>query len=483
MSLAQNAPANPCPADATPTPDGRLGGDVTPVGPLSWEASDLIESIDQAAENEAPAPTDCAIETPETVVSVTDDPPDTINAPTLSPWRIFVLFLGFGIRAFGGPVAQINIMKDELVVTGKWISMKRFMRAYAAYQVLPGPEATELACYFGMLAGGPLGGLLGGLGFIAPGVSLMLLFSWFYYSYGINNRVFVAVFHGLQPAVCAMVVRAAHKIGESTCRHHHGSGELDWRLFLTVWLAAFESVLHVNFFITKAHLIAVYLMIRRGWYVTGAVACVAPIIVFIAIIAVYGDMGDLVPQGFGIAQRLGNSLGSEFLVGLVGGLVSFGGAYTSIPFIQYEAVTSGAWIQNQQFLDSLAVCSLLPAPLVSFVVLVGYVANGGPGGAVVMALGMFAPALLLPVVLHKHLDILVGSTQESTIGIILDGVAATTVGLICVSAVQLLRTSVTSPLHAVIFIAALQALYAVKSTWTPMLVVVAAGMAGFVLFF
>ena len=109
-----------------------------------------------------------------------EDPPDQINAPALSPWRILLLFLGFGARAFGGPVAQINIMKDELVVQGKWISMKRFVRAYAAYQVLPGPEATELACYFGMLAGGPLGGLLGGLGFIAPGVLLMLLFSWFY---------------------------------------------------------------------------------------------------------------------------------------------------------------------------------------------------------------------------------------------------------------------------------------------------------------
>lgn len=108
------------------------------------------------------------------------EPPDEINAPALPPWRILLLFLGFGARAFGGPVAQINIMKDELVVQGKWISMKRFVRAYAAYQVLPGPEATELACYFGMLAGGPLGGLLGGLGFIAPGVLLMLLFSWFY---------------------------------------------------------------------------------------------------------------------------------------------------------------------------------------------------------------------------------------------------------------------------------------------------------------
>lgn len=312
-----------------------------------------------------------------------------------------------------------------------------------------------------------------------------------------------------------MVVRAAHKIGESTCRHHDGSGELDWHLFLIVGVAAFESVLKVNFFITKAHLIAVYLLLRRGAYVAAAAACILPLVVFIAVIVTYGDMGDLIPQGFGIAKSLGNTLGSEFLVSLVGGLVSFGGAYTSIPFIQvrvftplcsgsskcdvasradpslrvkprpaqYEAVTSGEWIQDQQFLDSLAVCALLPAPLVSFVVLVGYVANGGPGGAVVMALGMFAPALVLPIVLHRHLDVLVGSKRGSLVAAVLDGVAATTVGLICISALQLLRSSVTSHLHAVIFVAALQVLYGVKSPWTPMLVVVAAGMAGFVLFY
>lgn len=158
-------------------------------------------------------------------------------------------------------------------------------------------------------------------------------------------------------------------------------------------------------------------------------------------------------------------------------------AIMCVPLFQYEAVTSGEWIQNQQFLDSLAVCALLPAPLVSFVVLVGYVANGGPGGAVVMALGMFSPALVLPIVLHRHLDILVGSKSGSLIAAILDGVAATTVGLICISALQLLRSSVTTPLHAIIFVATLQVLYNVKSPWTPMLVVVAAGMAGFVLFY
>ncbi len=95
---------------------------------------------------------------------------------------------------------------------------------------------------------------------------------------------------------------------------------------------------------------------------------------------------------------------------------------------------------------------------------------------------MFLPALILPIVLHNKLGLLVGSS-DTAIGSVLDGMAATTVGLICVTAVQLLRSSVTSPLHAIIFGLALQVLYSVQTPWTPMLVVLAAGMAGFVLFF
>ena len=131
--------------------------------------------------------------------------------PVLSPIKLLVLFLGFGMRAFGGPVAQINLMRDELVDRGRWITVQRFSRVYAAYQVLPGPEATELAVYFGVLAGGRIGGLVAGLGFISPGIALMLLFSWFYSNYGITNAVFVSVFRGIQPAVSAMVFRAATK--------------------------------------------------------------------------------------------------------------------------------------------------------------------------------------------------------------------------------------------------------------------------------
>ena len=95
--------------------------------------------------------------------------PEDMNAPQLPYWEIFAIFLWFGCRAFGGPVAQIALMKQELVTDKKWISNDRFTRVYSVYQILPGPEATELACYFGLLSGGRIGAFLGGLGFLLPG--------------------------------------------------------------------------------------------------------------------------------------------------------------------------------------------------------------------------------------------------------------------------------------------------------------------------
>ena len=406
-------------------------------------------------------------------------PSDAIDAPALSVPAIFVLFLSYGFRAFGGPVAQINIMRDELVEKGKWISAARFQRVFAAYQVIPGPEATELACYFGVLAGGRLGGLAGGLGFILPGFALMLLFSWFYETYGIANPIFQSVFFGLQPAVCAMVFRAAHKIGESVCRHHT-SNELDTRLLAIVCLAAFESVLSVNFFITKFHLTIAYVLLRRGWNIAAALWIVSILVLFIAIIVEIGPMGVLIPQGVGAAEALGNTTGAQFVVGLLGGLVSFGGAYTSIPFIQYETVTSGHWVSNRLFLDSLAVCSLLPTPMVMFVTLVGFGA-GSFKGAFMMTIGMFLPAFIMPIAFHHQLNAL--TNMEGWLPDILAAIAATTVGLICVTALQLLRTSITNNVDAILFVAAAFALYNVKSKWTPVAVIFAAAMAGFVLFY
>ena len=131
---------------------------------------------------------------------------DNSNVPRLSIFHIFWLFLTkFGIFAWGGPVAQIAIIKDYLVMQEEWITLHRFNRVFAVYQILPGPEAAELCMFFGCLAGGRIGGIAAGLGFILPGFLLTLLASYLYIVFGLGNIYVDASFRALQPMVAAMV--------------------------------------------------------------------------------------------------------------------------------------------------------------------------------------------------------------------------------------------------------------------------------------
>jgi chromate transport protein ChrA len=128
------------------------------------------------------------------------------NAPKYSlPYVFWFFFYNFGLFAWGGPVAQIALIKEKLVMKEKWITLARFQRVFAVYQILPGPEAAELCMFFGCLSAGRLGGIAAGMGFILPGFILMLLASYLYSLAGLENKYFNASFRALQPIVAAMV--------------------------------------------------------------------------------------------------------------------------------------------------------------------------------------------------------------------------------------------------------------------------------------
>src|SRR5512134_2748065 len=127
--------------------------------------------------------------------------------------RLFLRFLKFGSLAWGGPVAQIAMIREELVTEEKWVTREHFNRVLAMYQVLPGPEAHELCVYFGMLSRGRIGAILAGLGFMLPGFLLMFVLSYLYVAYGSNLSLFGGVFWGFQTAVAALIVRAVYLIG------------------------------------------------------------------------------------------------------------------------------------------------------------------------------------------------------------------------------------------------------------------------------
>lgn len=135
------------------------------------------------------------------------------EVPRESWLRLFLRFLRFGAVAWGGPVAQIAMIRQELVDEERWISSEHFNRVLAVYQVLPGPEAHELCVYFGMRSRGRWGGVLAGLGFMLPGFVLMFVLSWTYVHYGLQMQGVAAMFAAVQVAVAALIVRAVIYIG------------------------------------------------------------------------------------------------------------------------------------------------------------------------------------------------------------------------------------------------------------------------------
>jgi chromate transport protein ChrA len=134
------------------------------------------------------------------------DMEDNSNVPKMSLLKLFwFIFYNFGLFAWGGPVAQIALIKDRLVIQDRWITLTRFQRVYSVYQIIPGPEAAELCMFFGCLSAGRLGGIVAGIAFMLPGFVVMLLASYLYSLAGIENKYFNASFRALQPIVAAMV--------------------------------------------------------------------------------------------------------------------------------------------------------------------------------------------------------------------------------------------------------------------------------------
>lgn len=166
----------------------------------SLAASDKQRDPETPAERDVPPPF-------VSQSSVLEDDMTLSNAPKMSLFRLFgYSFYNFGMFAWGGPVAQIALLKEQdRRKKKKWISVARFQRVFAVYQILPGPEAAELCMFFGCLSAGRLGGLVAGLGFILPGFMLMLLASYLYNLAGLENKYFNASFRALQPIVAAMV--------------------------------------------------------------------------------------------------------------------------------------------------------------------------------------------------------------------------------------------------------------------------------------
>ena len=367
------------------------------------------------------------------------------------PGSIFLRFLKFGALAWGGPAAQIAMIKRECVDEEGWVSQESFAKTLAVYQVLPGPEAHELCVYFGRLRGGKLGGFLAGLGFMLPGFVLMLGLSIVYVEVDLADHL-GELFYGLAAAVGALVARALVRLGQSFIT--------DVPLAVLA-IAAFALTLFASasFVLVLAGAGIAYELWTNADRWTRRANSLSPLSVlpFVAV---------------GVVTL---SLVAEiFLEGLKAGLLTFGGAYTVIPFLQESSVDAHHWLTDGEFVDGLALSGVLPAPLIIFSTFVGYLA-GGLSGGLAMTVGIFLPAFVFPIFLHRYL---VAIAENPRIRPFLLGVTAGVIGLIAAITVEIIDVSVVDVPTALLAVGAFLVLNRFHGKLTVLYVVVGCGLVG-----
>jgi chromate transporter len=298
-------------------------------------------------------------------------------------------WLKLGCISFGGPAGQIALMHAELVERRRWISEKRFLHALNYCMLLPGPEAQQLATYIGWLMHKTRGGIAAGALFVLPSLVLLILLSWIYLTYG-QLPVVAAIFYGIKPAVTALVLHAAHRIGS--------------RVLKNAWLWGIAAAAFVGIFALGLPFPLVLLLAALTGYLGARLAPQA---------FTPGSGQGAESLGYGPAlidddtptpehalfsrQRFARVLlgglaiwlaAIGLLLGLYGwqgsltqmawfftkaALLTFGGAYAVLPYVYQGAVEQQHWLSAAQMIDGLALGETTPGPLIMVVAFVGFV--------------------------------------------------------------------------------------------------------------
>ncbi|CAM8663225.1 2A51, chromate transporter, chromate ion transporter (CHR) family [Comamonadaceae bacterium] len=307
----------------------------------------------------------------------------------VSFWQALLFWWKLGWVSFGGPAGQIAMMHQELVERRRWISEKRFLHALNYCMVLPGPEAQQLATYIGWLMHRTWGGVVAGGLFVLPSLFMLVGLSWVYVAYG--DVAWVAgIFYGIKPAVTAIVVQAAHRIGTRALKN----GAL-WAIAAASFVAIFALQLPFPLIVLSAAAIgwaggrwAPHLFQLGGGHGAAKASQGQTLIddntptpahaLFrwsrLGVVVASGAALWALPMGwltlqFGWDHTL-TQMGWFFTKAA---LLTFGGAYAVLPYVFQGAVGHYGWLTPTQMMDGLALGETTPGPLIMVVAFVGFV--------------------------------------------------------------------------------------------------------------
>jgi len=309
--------------------------------------------------------------------------------PSVPFFEALRFWLKLGFISFGGPAGQIAIMHQELVERRRWISERRFLHALNYCMVLPGPEAQQLATYIGWLMHRTWGGIVAGGLFVLPSLFMLIGLSWIYMAWG-DVPVVAGLLYGIKPAIVAIVIAAAWRIGQRALKH-----PALWALSAAAFIAIFAFSVPFPLIVLGAALLGMiggrfvpqvfagsggHGASQQNWgpaviddnTPTPAHARYTPRRLMVVVAA------GLLMWGLGMTlllalQGLSGTLAQMGWFFTKAALLTFGGAYAVLPYVYQGAVEHYQWLTATQMMDGLALGETTPGPLIMVVAFVGFV--------------------------------------------------------------------------------------------------------------
>jgi chromate transporter len=334
------------------------------------------------------------------------------------------LFLKIGAFSFGGPAAYIAIMEEEVVFRRKWLTREHFLDLVGATNLIPGPNATEIAIHIGYVRGGIPGLIAAGVSFILPAATITGLLAWAYVEFGTLPNAANFLF-GIKPAVISIICIAVLRLGKTAAKNI---------LLICIGTAvALGTLLGVNEVIALLcggimgiALHAIKNSSRANIHSWSLPLSVQPVI----------SLSDSSPGSVVIAATAAATTVSLWKLGLFFlkiGSVLYGSGYVLVAFLEGGLVRDYGWLSHQQLLDAIAVGQITPGPVLSAATFVGYVISG-PMGALVATVAIFLPSFFFVLLLNPVIPRLRAS---ATMSAFLDSVNISAVGLMAAVVISL----------------------------------------------
>jgi chromate transporter len=334
-----------------------------------------------------------------------------MTSPSYSLRQLITYFLRLGTWGFGGPVALVGYMHRDLVVSRGWISESDYREGLALAQLAPGPLAAQLSIYLGYVHYGVLGATLVGLAFVIPSFLMVVALGWAYVAYG-GLTWMQAVFYGVGACVIGIIASSAFKLTKKTI----GRDRLLAMIYGVSFVATIVTESEIVWVFLLAGFVAVFVKAppsRRG--------PVAPCVVL--------------PLGLALPAASNELLWKMFLYFTEAGAFVFGSGLAVIPFLYGGVVKEFGWLNDQKFLDAVAVALITPGPVVITVAFIGYLVAWF-AGACVAAVAIFLPCYLLTILPAPYFK---KYGKRPGIVAFVDGVTAAAVGAISGAVVVLGR--------------------------------------------